>query len=76
MTVSVLVVDDSGFFRKRLTEILTDEWRADYDFTAALQNLDLLYRLGLTVADSESWPAWKPTAEFNAIRDRTADQRR
>ena len=40
------------------------------------QNLDLLYRLGLTVADSESWPAWKPTAEFNAIRDRTADQRR
>ena len=41
---------------------LTDEWRADYDFTAALQNLDLLYRLGLTVADSESWPAWKPTA--------------
>ncbi|GAW42510.1 Bacterial leucyl aminopeptidase precursor [Brevundimonas sp. SH203] len=55
---------------------LTDEWRADYDFTAALQNLDLLYRLGLTVADSASWPAWKPTAEFNAIRDRTADQRR
>lgn len=55
---------------------LTDEWRADYDFTAALQNLDLLYRLGLTVADSESWPAWKPSAEFNAIRDRTADQRR
>ncbi|WP_395945062.1 M28 family peptidase [Brevundimonas sp.] len=55
---------------------LTDEWRADYDFTAALQNLDLLYRLGLTVADSTTWPAWKPTAEFNAIRDATADQRR
>ncbi|WAC60987.1 M28 family peptidase [Brevundimonas sp. SL130] len=55
---------------------LTDEWRADYDFTAALQNMDLLYRLGLTVADSETWPAWKPTAEFNAIRDATADQRR
>jgi hypothetical protein len=55
---------------------LTDEWRADYDFTAALQNLDLLYRLGLTVANSETWPAWKPTAEFNAIRDATADQRR
>lgn len=55
---------------------LKDEWRADYDFTAALQNLDLLYRLGLTVADSTNWPAWKPTAEFNAIRNATADQRR
>ncbi len=54
---------------------LSDEWRADYDFTAALQNLDLLYRLGLTVADSETWPAWKPTAEFNAIRDATAAER-
>lgn len=54
---------------------LSDEWRADYDFTAALQNLDLLYRLGLTVADSTSWPAWKPTAEFNTIRNATADQR-
>ncbi|MBB3871603.1 M28 family peptidase [Brevundimonas mediterranea] len=55
---------------------LSDEWRADYDFTAAVQNLDLLYRLGLTVADSETWPAWKPSAEFNAIRDASADQRR
>ncbi|WP_299175946.1 M28 family peptidase [uncultured Brevundimonas sp.] len=55
---------------------LTDEWRADYDFTAAVQNLDLLYRLGLTVADGTTWPAWRPTAEFNAIRDATADQRR
>lgn len=55
---------------------LSDEWRADYDFTAALQNLDLLYRLGLTVADSTTWPAWKPTAEFNTIRNATADQRR
>jgi len=55
---------------------LTDEWRADYDFTAALQNLDLLYRLGLTVADSTTWPAWKPTAEFNVIRNQSADQRR
>lgn len=55
---------------------LKDEWRPDYDFTAALQNLDLLYRLGLTVADGTTWPAWKPTAEFNAIRDRSSDQRR
>lgn len=47
---------------------LNDEWRADYDFTAALQNLELLYKLGLGVADSEAWPQWKPTAEFAARR--------
>ena len=47
---------------------LDDEWRADYDFTAAVQNLELLYRLGLDVADSTDWPQWKPTAEFAAVR--------
>ena len=47
---------------------LDDEWRPDYDFTAAVQNLKLLYELGHEVADSTSWPQWKPTAEFAAIR--------
>jgi len=47
---------------------LDDEWRADYDFTAALQNLELLYRLGLEIANSQTWPQWKPTAEFAAVR--------
>ncbi len=47
---------------------LNDEWRPDYDFTAAIQNLDLLYRLGEEVANTREWPQWKPTAEFRAVR--------
>jgi len=50
---------------------LEDEWRADYDFTAAVQNLNLLYKLGLEIADSEAWPQWKSTAEFAATRAET-----
>ncbi|RZJ83943.1 MAG: M28 family peptidase, partial [Brevundimonas sp.] len=53
-----------------------DEWRADYDFTAALQNLQLFYRLGLGVADSADWPQWRTTAEFGDVRARTAAARR
>jgi hypothetical protein len=55
---------------------LDDEWRPDYDFTAALQNLKLLYELGQEVADSTSWPQWKPTAEFAAIRRQSDAARR
>lgn len=55
---------------------LDDEWRADYDFSAAIQNLQLLYRLGLDVADSEAWPQWKPTAEFRATREASDAARR
>jgi Zn-dependent M28 family amino/carboxypeptidase len=53
-----------------------DEWRADYDFTAALENLQLFYRLGLDVAQRSDWPAWRPTAEFGAIRAASEAQRR
>ena len=55
---------------------LDDEWRPDYDFTAALQNLKLLYQLGQEVADSSSWPQWKPTSEFAAIRRESDAARR
>ena len=47
---------------------LDDEWRPDYDFTAALQNLALLYQLGQDVANETAWPQWKSTAEFAAVR--------
>jgi Zn-dependent M28 family amino/carboxypeptidase len=59
------------FYLKQMEDYyhgLEDEWRADYDFTAALQNLELLYQLGQGVANSEAWPQWKPTAEFRALR--------
>lgn len=55
---------------------LNDEWRADYDFTAARANLHLLYELGHGIADSEAWPQWKPTAEFAARRQASDAARR
>ena len=55
---------------------LDDEWRADYDFSAALQNLQLLYQLGQRVANSRAWPQWKPGAEFVGVRAETAAARR
>ena len=55
---------------------VTDEWRADYDFTAAIQNLTLLYQLGQEVANETSWPQWKPTSEFAAIRHESDAARR
>ena len=55
---------------------LDDEWRADYDFTAAIQNLTLLYRLGQEVANETAWPQWKPGSEFAALRKESDAARR
>ena len=49
----------------------TDEWSADLDFTSAVENLTLLYHLGLDLANSSDWPGWKPTSEFAVVRARS-----
>jgi len=54
----------------------SDEWSADWDLRSAVENLTLLYRLGLNLANGREWPQWKATSEFGTIRAETADQRR
>ena len=47
---------------------VSDEWSADWDLRSAVENLTLLYRLGLQLANGDEWPTWKPTSEFGARR--------
>ncbi|NBB52248.1 M28 family peptidase [Rhizobium sp. CRIBSB] len=49
----------------------SDEWSETLDFTSAVENLTLLYHLGLDLANSEDWPGWKPTSEFGQVRARS-----
>ncbi|WP_298744518.1 M28 family peptidase [uncultured Brevundimonas sp.] len=53
----------------------SDEWSADWNLTSAVENLTLLYHLGLDLANSGDWPGWKPTSEFAQVRARTAPAR-
>src|SRR5690606_8711716 len=47
----------------------SDEWSADWDLRSAVENLTLLYRLGLELANGDEWPTWKPTSEFGQVRE-------
>ena len=53
----------------------SDEWSADWDLTSAVENLTLLYHLGLDLANSSDWPQWKPTSEFAQVRARSDNAR-
>lgn len=53
----------------------SDEWSAELNFTSAVENLTLLYRLGLDLANSTDWPGWKPSSEFGQVRARSAAAR-
>jgi len=48
-----------------------DEYDPNWNWGAALQDLNLYYALGRQLADGNSWPNWYPTAEFRAVRDKS-----
>lgn len=54
----------------------SDEWSADWDLRSAVENLTLLYRLGLQLANGDEWPTWKPTSEFGQVRAASDSARR
>jgi Zn-dependent M28 family amino/carboxypeptidase len=46
-----------------------DNVKPDWDMSGAVQDLQLFYRVGRQVADTDRYPQWKPGAEFKAKRD-------
>lgn len=54
----------------------SDEWTPELDFAAAARDLKIYYEVGRALTESARWPAWKPGAEFKALRESSAQVRR
>jgi Zn-dependent M28 family amino/carboxypeptidase len=48
---------------------VTDEIKPDWDLSGAVDDARLLFEVGFRVAQSTTWPAWKPGTEFKARRE-------
>ena len=48
---------------------VTDEIKPWWDLYGAAMDADLLYQMGMQVAQGDTWPEWKPGCEFKARRD-------
>lgn len=46
-----------------------DEYREDWNWDGAVEDLTLNYQIGRDLAQGNAWPNWYPSAEFRAIRD-------
>ena len=46
----------------------SDELRPDWDFTGAVEDAQLLFYLGVKVAEGKNMPSWNPGDEFEAAR--------
>ncbi len=53
-----------------------DEWQAQWPFTGLARDLQLVYKVGNDLANSDQWPNWATDSEFRAARDATAGERK
>jgi Zn-dependent M28 family amino/carboxypeptidase len=54
----------------------SDEWSASWDLTGPVSDLQALYTLGDTLANSDRWPNWYAGNEFRAVRDKSMAAKR
>jgi Zn-dependent M28 family amino/carboxypeptidase len=48
---------------------VSDEIKPDWDMSGALDDLQLMFAVGLATANRPEWPVWKDGAEFKALRE-------
>jgi Zn-dependent M28 family amino/carboxypeptidase len=48
-----------------------DEYDPNWDWSGAIRDLQIYYRIGRELAESDAWPNWYPGDEFRGIRDRS-----
>lgn len=53
-----------------------DEWLPEMDFRGAVEDLEVVYAVGLALANSRDWPGWKEGSEFGPVRQESAAARR
>jgi len=49
----------------------SDEYNPAWDWTGAVTDVGIIYRVGRELATTRDWPNWLPSDEFRAIRDRS-----
>lgn len=53
-----------------------DSWSADWDLSGAAEDVNLFFAMGMKIANSRSWPSWRPGFEFEKIRNASVARRR
>ena len=73
----------AGYGEQRVKEYIdrdyhkvSDEVKPEWDLSGAIEDLQLLYSVGLSVANERKWPVWKTGSEFKPVRDLYVDPKK
>lgn len=76
-------IDAEKLGKEKTLENLDQYWKTVYhtpqdeykperdDLSGVVQDAELLYRVGLNLADSQEWPKWNEGSEFKSIREKS-----
>ncbi|MEO6260222.1 MAG: M28 family metallopeptidase [Thermoanaerobaculia bacterium] len=53
-----------------------DEWRPEFDFRGAAQDVSLFYAIGRELAFGREWPEWRQDSEFRVVRTKSEGARK
>src|SRR5215208_649518 len=67
---------DSAYREDRYHQPADEYDPAAWNLAGIAQDVTVLYRLGLELADSRDWPNYRQTSEFRPVRDASAAKRR
>jgi Zn-dependent M28 family amino/carboxypeptidase len=48
---------------------VSDEYNLSWNVSGAMEDMEMYFRTGLEIANSEAWPNWKEGTEFKTTRD-------
>ncbi|MDB5231982.1 MAG: putative aminopeptidase [Chitinophagaceae bacterium] len=54
----------------------SDQFNPNWNLEGAIEDLQLFFLVGKTLAYNHTWPGWKQGSEFKAIRDKTESDRK
>jgi Zn-dependent M28 family amino/carboxypeptidase len=49
----------------------TDEVKPDWDMAGIVEDTQLMFHVGLEVANGDTWPTWSPGSEFRSAREQS-----
>ena len=76
---TVVIGKEKGYGKKLKDEYGTNDYHKPSDefnektwvLDGAIEDLELLYKLGQRIAAAENWPGWRNKSEFKAIREKS-----
>jgi Zn-dependent M28 family amino/carboxypeptidase len=63
------VIQEKQEYREQHYHQVSDEYDPDWDLSGAIEDIQVYFRIGYELTNSDAWPDWRETSEFRSVRE-------